>query len=44
MNRLETLKGWVQCLEDIDKEFPGSSTSIGTAINSFKTQIKELEK
>jgi len=43
-NRLYKLKGWIKCLEDITKEFPGSNTNINTAIRSFKSQLKELEK
>ena len=43
-NRLYKLKDWIKCLEDITKEFPGNSTSIDTAIRSFKSQLKELEK
>lgn len=38
------LKNWIRCLEDISKEFPGNSVSIDTAIRSFKSQLKELEK
>lgn len=38
------LKEWIRCLEDISKEFPGNSTNIDTAIRSFKSQLKELEK
>jgi hypothetical protein len=42
--RKDILKDWVRCLEDISKEFPGNSTNIDTAIRSFKSQLKELEK
>ena len=38
------LKDWIKCLEDISKEFPGNRTNIDTAIRSFKSQLKELEK
>jgi len=43
-NRPYKLKDWIRCLEDIGKEFPGSNTNINTAIKSFKSQLKELEK
>ena len=43
-NRPYKLKDWIRCLEDISKEFPGSNTNIDTAIRSFKSQLKELEK
>ena len=38
------LKCWIDSLEEISQEFPGNSTNIGTAIRSFKSQLKELEK
>ena len=44
LERYHKLKSWVGWLEEISKEFPGNSTNIDTAIRSFKTQIKELEK
>lgn len=44
INRYHKLKSWVGWLEEISKEFPGSSTNIDTAISSFKSQLKELEK
>ena len=42
--RYNKKKKWVAQLEEIAKEFPGNSTNIDTAIRSFKSQIKELEK
>ncbi len=36
------LKDWIRCLEDISKEFPGGNTNIGTALRSFKSQLKEI--
>lgn len=42
--RKDKLKAWIGCLEEISKEFPGSSTNINTAIRSFKSQLKELER
>lgn len=44
LKKYHKLKSWVSWLEEIDKEFPGNSTSISTAITSFKARIKELEK
>ena len=38
------LKCWIDSLEEISQEFPGNSTNIDTAIRSFKSQLKELEK
>jgi len=38
------LKCWIDLLEEISQEFPGNSTNIDTAIRSFKSQLKELEK
>ena len=37
------LKYWIGALEELSQEFPGSNTSIETAIKSFKAQLKELE-
>ena len=44
IERYYKLKSWVGWLEEINKEFPGSSTNIDTAIRSFQAQLKELEK
>lgn len=44
MSRTEQLQRWINCLEEASSEFPGNSTNIDTAIKSFKTQLKELEK
>lgn len=38
------LKSWINTLEEITEEFPGNNTNIDTAIRSFKSQLKELEK
>lgn len=38
------LKYWVDALEEITQEFPGSNTNIDTIIKSFKSELKELEK
>ena len=43
MERIQQLKEWIQCLKSITEEFPGENTGIGTAIKSFKSQLKELE-
>jgi hypothetical protein len=37
------LKYWIDTLEEIIQEFPGSNMNIDTAIKSFKSQLKELE-
>lgn len=44
IERYYKLKRWVGWLEKISTEFPGSNTGIDTAIRSFKSQLKELEK
>ena len=44
IERYHKLKSWVGWLEEINKEFPGNSTNIDTAIRSFQSQLKELEK
>jgi hypothetical protein len=44
LERYHKLKSWVDWLEEISKEFPGGNINIGTAIRSFKSQLKELEK
>ena len=38
------LRSWIDTLEEIAKGFPGNNTNINTAIRSFKSQLKELEK
>ena len=43
ISRYHKLKSWIGWLEEIDKEFPGNSTNIDTAIKSFKSQLKEIE-
>lgn len=43
LEKYHKLKSWIGWLEEISNEFPGSNTSIDTAIRSFKSQIKELE-
>ena len=43
IERYHKLKSWVGWLEEMEKEFPGANISISTAINSFKSQIKELK-
>jgi hypothetical protein len=43
LERYHKLKSWVGWLEEIQKEFPGNNTNIVTAINSFKSQLKEIE-
>jgi hypothetical protein len=42
--RYHKLKSWVEWLEELAEELPGNSTNIDTAIRSFKSQLKELEK
>lgn len=42
--RIGLLRKWIVCLEDISKEFSSQNTSLNTAIKSFKSQLKELEK
>ena len=44
LKRKAQLSSWIATLEEIANEFPGSSTNIDTAIRSFKSQLKELEK
>jgi hypothetical protein len=44
LERYHKLKSWVGWLEDIIQEFPGNNVSIDTAIRSFKSQLKEIEK
>lgn len=44
LERYHKLISWVGWLEEISKEFPGNNTNIRTAINNFKSQIKEIEK
>ena len=44
IDRYHKLTSWIGWLEEINKEFPGENTSISTAIQSFKTQLKELNK
>ena len=44
IERYHKLKSWVGWLEEIQQEFPGRNVSIDTAIRSFKSQVKELEK
>lgn len=44
MTYKEKLITWVSNLEEISKEFPGNNISIITALKSFKSQIKELDK
>ena len=44
LERYHMLKSWVEWLESMEKEFPGVNVSISTAISSFKSQLKELEK
>lgn len=44
IERYHKLKSWTGWLEEIQQEFPGRNVSIDTAIRSFKSQIKELEK
>ena len=43
ISRYHKLKSWIGWLEEIQQEFPGNSTNINTAIQSFKSQLKELE-
>jgi len=43
LERYHKLKSWVGWLEEIQEEFPGNNTNIGTAISSFKSQLKEIE-
>ena len=43
ISRYHKLKSWVDWLEEISQEFPGNSTTIDTAIRSFKSQLKELD-
>lgn len=43
LERYHKLKSWAGWLEEIQHEFPGGNVSIGTAIRSFKSQIKEFE-
>ena len=42
--RYHKLKSWIGWLEEIQQEFPGNNTNIDTAIKSFESQLKELEK
>ena len=42
--RYHKLKSWVGWLQEIQQEFPGGNTNISTAIKSFESQLKELEK
>lgn len=44
ISRYHKLRSWIGLLEEINEEFPGKSTNIDTAIRSFKSQLKELEK
>jgi len=44
ISRYHKLKSWVDWLEEIANEFPGNNVNINTAIKSFKSQLKELEK
>lgn len=43
IERYHKLKSWIGWLEDIQQEFPGGNVNIGTAIRSFKNQLKEIE-
>lgn len=42
--RYHKLKSWIGWLTEIQQEFPGGNTNISTAIKSFESQLKELEK
>ena len=44
IERYHKLKSWVGWLQEMAKEFPGQNTTIDTAIRSFQSQLKELEK
>lgn len=44
LTRYHKLKSWVGWLQEIQQEFPGGNTNISTAIKSFESQLKELEK
>ena len=44
LERYHKLKSWTGWLEEMSHEFPGDNVSISTAIRSFKSQLKELEK
>ena len=44
IERYHKLKSWSDWLKEIAEEFPGGNTNINTAIKSFESQLKELEK
>lgn len=44
LERYNKLKSWIEWLNEVLKEFPGNNVSIDTAIRSFKSQLKEIEK
>jgi hypothetical protein len=44
LTRYHKLKSWVGWLKEIQQEFPGNNVNINTAIKSFESQLKELEK
>ena len=44
LTRYHKLKSWIGWLQEIQQEFPGCNTNIDTAIKSFESQLKELEK
>jgi hypothetical protein len=44
LERYQKLKNWIGWLEEIKQEFPGNNVNIDTAIKSFNSQLKEIEK
>ena len=44
LERYHKLKSWIGWLEEMAQEFPGNNTNLDTAIKSFKSQLKDIEK
>lgn len=44
MTRVEKVRNFIIVLEEVQKDFPSNNIGIDTAIRSYKSQLKELEK
>lgn len=44
IERYYQLKSWIDWLKEMAREFPSENITMGTALRSFKSQLKELEK
>ena len=44
VEKYHRLKSWIGWLETMSREFPGNNVSIGTAIKSFKSQLKFADR